>query len=221
MIEEYIQSRAECYNCYRPKVSCMCKYINKIDTNTSFIILMHPKEYRKTKNGTGFFTHRSLPNSKVFIGIDFTNHKEINKIIDDKDTNSYILYPDKNSIKLNNESIKEPNKKNVIFIIDSTWPCSKKILRQSKNLHDLPKISFDHTKHSAFKIKTQPSSYCLSTIESTLCILELLNKHGIESINQKELDGFLNPFEKMVEYQVKCSFDNRGSVRYKIPYKKS
>ena len=105
MIEEYIQSRAECYNCYRPKVSCMCKYINKIDTNTSFIILMHPKEYRKTKNGTGFFTHRSLPNSKVFIGIDFTNHKEINKIIDDKDTNSYILYPDKNSIKLNNESM--------------------------------------------------------------------------------------------------------------------
>lgn len=219
-IEDNIDYRSVCYNCYRPKKSCMCKYINKIDTSTQFIILMHPKEYRKTKNGTGYFTHKSLSNSKLFIGIDFTNHAEINKIISDKNNSCYILYPDKNSIKLNTENIKIQGKKSVIFIIDSTWPCSKKMLRVSKNLQTLPYISFEHTKHSAFKIKTQPSSYCLSTIESTLCILELLNKQGIENISQKNLDSFLNPFYKMVEYQVGCSLDNRGSVRYKVPYKR-
>lgn len=222
MLEECIESRSVCYKCYRPQNSCMCKYIKPIDTKTQFIILMHPKEYRKTKNGTGHFTHNSLINSKLFIGIDFTNHDEINEILADTDNNCYILYPGEDSIKLNQENIKEQGKKSVIFIIDSTWPCSKKMLRESKNLQALPHISFEHTKHSVFKIKTQPSSYCLSTIESTLCILELLNKQGVENISQKNLDGFLNPFLKMVEYQVKCSWDSKGEkVRYKEPYKRT
>lgn len=183
----------------------MCKFIEKIDTNTMFVILMHPKEYRKTKNGTGHFTNLSLRNSKIFIGIDFTKHTEINNILSNPNLSSYVLYPGSETIKLNTQSIKKENKRNVIFIIDSTWPCSRKILKLSKNLDNLPKISFEHTKSSNFKIKTQPNDYCLSTIESTLCILELLNNHGIENISQKSFDNFLAPFNKMVTYQIDCA----------------
>ena len=214
-------TREKCYNCYRPKSSCMCSHITKIQTNTKFIILMHPKEFRKTKNGTGHFTHLSLPNSQIFIGIDFSNHKQINSIINNDKNNCFILYPDKNSINLNEQNIKKQNKSTVIFIIDSTWACSVKILRVSKNLHNLPKVSFTHTKSSQFKIKTQPNSYCLSTIESTLCLLELLNMHNIESIKKEHFQNFLKPFEKMVEYQVKCSLESGDeTIRYKIPYRK-
>ncbi|RLA80253.1 MAG: DTW domain-containing protein, partial [Epsilonproteobacteria bacterium] len=195
-----IEDRERCYKCYRPLSSCMCKYINKIETSTQFIILMHPKEFKKTKNGTGHFTHLSLPNSKIFIGIDFNNHNEINNIIEDKNTNCFVLYPDENSIKLNTQTISKDDKKNVIFIIDSTWPCSRKILAVSKNIQTLPKVSFLHDKSSQFKIKTQPNKYCLSTMESTLCILELLNHHKIETIENENFDNFLQPFEKMVEY---------------------
>ena len=182
----------------------MCKYIHTIDTNTQFIILMHPKEFKKTKNGTGHFTHLSLPNSKIFIGIDFNHNYEINKILNDTTNNCYVLYPAKNSIKLNTQTITSANKKNVIFIIDSTWPCSRKILAVSKNIQTLPKISFLHNKSSQFKIKTQPNKYCLSTIESTLCVLELLNFHKIENISKIKFNNFLKPFEKMVEYQLNC-----------------
>ena len=73
----YYGAREKCYRCYRPKSSCMCSHIHEIETNTKFIILMHPKEFKKTKNGTGRLTHLSLPNSHLFIGIDFlyTNFK--------------------------------------------------------------------------------------------------------------------------------------------------
>ena len=74
----------------------------------------------------------------------------------------------------------------------------------SKNISTLPKVSFVHDKTSAYKIKTQPNEYCLSTIESTLCILELLHKHEIENISKESIDNFLTPFHKMVEYQVNC-----------------
>ena len=196
--------REKCYECYRPKKSCMCQHIQKIETNTKFIIIMHPKEFKKTKNNTGRFTHQSLPNSKIYVGIDFNEHKEINALLNDTNNSCYVLYPHKHSIKLNHQTIQEKDKTNVIFIIDSTWPCSHKILAVSKNISALPKVSFEHNKASAYKIKTQPNKYCLSTIESTLCILELLNNHQIENISQNKLDNFLKPFEKMVEYQIDC-----------------
>ena len=114
--------RQRCYSCYRPVTSCMCEHINPIETNTQFIILMHPKEFKKTKNGTGHFTHLSLPNSKIFIGVDFSEHEIINNILNDPTKNCYVLYPDEKSIKLNTQTIQKENKQNVIFIIDS--PCS-------------------------------------------------------------------------------------------------
>lgn len=197
-------TRETCYSCYRPKSSCMCDYVNAIETKTQFVILMHPKEFRKTKNGTGRFTHNSLPNSLLFIGIDFNHHTEINKIINDSCNNCFVLYPDINSIKLNEVNIQAEGKNNIIFIIDSTWPCSKKILAVSKNINMLPKISFEHTKSSEFKIKTQPNKYCLSTIESTVCVLELLTEHKIENIEKEQFEKFLQPFNEMVNYQINC-----------------
>ena len=221
-VEVFIEfeNREICYECYRPKSSCICEFVtNPIKTNTKFVILMHPKEFRKTKNGTGHMTNNSLQNCELHIGIDFTNHKRVNELLNNENYEAFILYPDINSIKLNTQKL--PNEKKVlIFIIDSTWPCSKKILRLSTNLHNLRKVSFEHNKSSQFKIKTQPNQYCLSTIESTLCLLEQLNLQNIENIPSKSLENFLKPFEQMVDYQVKCAFDE-NDVRYKIPYKKT
>jgi DTW domain-containing protein YfiP len=159
---------------------------------------MHPKEFKKIKNGTGHLTHLSLENSELFVGIDFTNHKKINDIIREYD--SFVLYPSADAINL---SKGKPflEKDMAIFIIDSTWSCSLKMLRDSKNLQVLKHVSFDSTKLSKFKIKQQPADFCLSTIESTLSLLELLYKYDIENINKKDLDGFLSPFEQMIAYQ--------------------
>jgi len=195
----------------------MCSYIKTIDTNTKFVILMHDKEFRKTKNGTGHFTNLSLNNCKLYVGVDFSKHKAVNELLDDKNNDCYVLYPSKDSINLNTTKLSN-NKRNVIFIIDSTWACSKTLLYASPNINCLPKISFSHTKTSNFKIKIQPEEHCLSTIESTLCVLELLNINGNENI--KNLNNFLKPFEKMVEYQISCSNNESKDIRYKVPLSK-
>ena len=193
----------------------MCKHtIKPLETNTKFVILMHPKEFKKTKNGTGHLTNNSLENCELHIGIDFTNNKRINSLIEDEDYESFVLYPDENAIKLNEEKL-STKKNSLIFIIDSTWPCSKKILRLSKNLALLPKLSFVHNKSSQFMIKTQPNVHCLSTIESTLCVLEQLNTQNIENISSNSLDNFLNPFVQMVKYQISCASVDGKFVRFK------
>ncbi len=179
---------------------------------------MHPKEFRKTKNGTGHMTNNSLENCELHVGIDFTNHKRVNELLNNEKYEAYVLYPHNNSIKLNTQKLPS-SKKSLIFIIDSTWPCSKKILRLSKNLKNLKKISFEHDKSSQFKIKTQPNEYCLSTIESTLCVLEQLNFHKTENISKVSLEEFLNPFEKMVDSQLNY-ISEKKNVRFKETFKK-
>ncbi len=199
--------RAKCYSCYRPKSSCMCGHIRAIETKSKFIVLMHPKEFKKTKNGTGHLTHLSLPNSELFMGIDFSDNVRINDIIATHE--SFILYPSKQALNLSHQNPLEKTSLHVkkpmaIFLIDSTWACSLKMMRLSKNLHALSHISFEPTKRSEFKIKEQPLDYCLSTIESTLTVLELLNHWGIETISAKKLDTFLTPFHTMIAYQLRC-----------------
>ena len=195
--------RSICYHCYRPKTSCMCSHITPLETKTRFVILMHPKEFRKTKNGTGHFTNLSLTNCEMHVGVDFSQNEKINEIIDNH--TCYVLYPSDTSIKLNEQSISKEGKGIVLFLIDSTWPCSRAMLRASPNIDALQKVSFTHTKSSAFIFKEQPQNYCLSTMESTLCVLELLNKHQLENIETKSLENFLSPFHKMVEYQLSCN----------------
>ena len=182
----------------------MCTYITPIDTNTRFVILMHPKEFRKTKNGTGHFTNLSLKNCELHVGIDFTEHAAINTIINNPSNICYTLYPHEKSINLNETSIGEEKRNTVIFLIDSTWPCSRAILTASPNIDTLQKVSFTHTEISKFTFKQQPKEYCLSTMESTLCVLNLLDTHQIEHIEHQKLDHFLLPFTKMVEYQLSC-----------------
>jgi DTW domain-containing protein YfiP len=167
------------------------------------VILIHPKEFKKEKNGTGLFTHLQLKNSSLIMGVNFSQDKQVNKILNDSNIDSYILYPGTGSINLSQKNSKlTQNKKNrVIFIIDGTWPCAKKMLKLSTNLHSIPKISFDNTIRSQFLIKQQPYPACLSTIESVHHLLSLLNKKDIESVT---LENFLLPFEKMVEFQIKC-----------------
>jgi len=198
-------SRAICYSCYRPKSSCMCAHIHAFDTHTRFVILMHPKEFRKTKNGTGHFTNLSLNHCEIHVGIDFTQHEKINAILNDVDNDCYVLYPSETSINLNESTIGSKEKNTVLFLIDSTWPCSRAILRASKNLDSLQKVSFTHNKSSHFTFKEQPKDYCLSTMESTLCVLELLNTHQCEKIAPEILKNFLLPFKKMVDYQLSCN----------------
>lgn len=210
----YYGDREKCYRCYRPKSSCMCEYCEHIDTVTKFVILMHPKEFKKVKNNTGHFTHQSLPNSELFVGIDFSDNKRINEIIATHE--SYILFPSNDALNISMHNPKTSTKPLAIFIIDSTWACTKKMFTLSKNLNQLRHISFTTTKTSQYEIKVQPDAAYLSTIESTQVVLECLNDLKIEEIRSQKLENFTRPFLKMIEYQKKLIANPRThAVRFK------
>jgi DTW domain-containing protein YfiP len=165
---------------------------------------MHPKEYKKEKNGTGHMTKLQLDNSEIIVGVDFTNNRRVNELLNKENSASFLLYPGKENFNL---SIQESSEINAfmgdnphIFILDGTWPCARKMLKLSKNLQKLKRVSFDNEIKSKFIIKQQPEPLCLSTIESVYTVINLLKEGGIEQCDTKD---FLIPFEKMIESQVK------------------
>jgi len=184
---------------------------------------MHPKEYRKEKSGTGHITSLQLEKSEIIVGVDFTNNKRVNEILANEKSCSFLLYPEKDNF---NFSIRKSAEINAImgnnphiFILDDTWPCARKMLKLSKNLQKLKRVSFDNKIKSKFIIKQQPESLCLSTIESVYTVLNLLKERDFEECETK---NFLIPFEKMIEYQLEyvlnpnsknyCSTANREIV---------
>jgi len=187
----------------RPSSTCVCKHINAVETNCRFIILMHPKEYKKEKNGTGHMTGLQLKNSEIIVDVDFTNHRRVNEILNDENSSSFLMYPGKESFNLSLENGEATTsflgKKPNIFILDGTWPCARKMLKLSKNLRALKKVSFDNEIKSKFVIKQQPQALCLSTIESVYTVINILNESGYEDCDTKD---FLLPFEKMIDSQV-------------------
>ncbi|WP_101902625.1 DTW domain-containing protein [Tenacibaculum dicentrarchi] len=215
--------RSKCYKCMMPSSSCICKYINRSQTKTRFIILMHPKEYKKERNGTGRMTNLQLENSEIIVGVDFTNNKRVNEILTEEKNSSFLLYPGEDtfnlSIRESSDIISFMGDNPHIFILDGTWPCARKMLKLSKNLQKLKRVSFDNKIKSKFTIKQQPAPLCLSTIESVYTVLNLLNQSNLEQCNTKD---FLIPFEKMIDHQIKCMVDtNNKELIPKNVYKKN
>jgi DTW domain-containing protein YfiP len=196
--------RAVCYRCMRPEVICLCWFITARDTRTRFVLLMHPMEFKKEKNGTGRATHLSLSNSEIIVGVDFSEDPRVNALIDEPGHDCRLIYPGTSALNLSRQDYRPaPGKKPVLFLIDATWPCAKKMMRLSDNLQELPRISFDDGRPSEFFIKQQPDPMCLSTVETVHRVLEFFGASGLEEFDENSGRQLLLPFRSMIEIQIR------------------
>ncbi len=213
------KQRTTCWNCGRRIEMCLCSLVQKFDTNALFFFLVHPKEFRKEKVGSGRISHSSLPNSIFHMGIDFSHDKIVNEIIDDPNNFCVILWPGEESLPITNSYIIEQGqiKRLVVFILDGTWTCARKMYRQSSNLQKIQKVAIYPSAPSIFVIKQQPLENCLSTIEALVYVLKDLEKAGLEK--EANWDDILIPFKRMIQQQIEISQDpTRKSYRGKQSY---
>lgn len=201
-----------CYKCHRLQKLCLCHLIIPFDTQFRFVILMHPMEAKKEKIGTGRVCLAGLKNSQMIMGIDFTDDSEVNDLINDPNNACYTLYPGEKAINVSEGDVsllknQIDSKKNIIvFLIDGTWPCAKKMMKLSKNINSLPRVSFTPKNESIFEIKEQPADYCLSTLESIHFFIQECNRRELERTQNAE-DNLIDVFKSMIKYQVECAVD--------------
>ena len=181
--------------------------VKKFDCGINFVLLIHPIEVKR-RIATGRMSHLCLENSFLIKGQNYTDNNLVNERLADASCHSVILYPgiqSENISKLSNlerADLFPKNKKLQIFVIDGTWATARKMVRQSLNLLNLPRISFTPEKPSNFRVRKQPSSVCYSTIEAIHHTIDLLGDSQGFTTSNRAHDGLISVFNFMVENQL-------------------
>ena len=149
------------------------------------------------------------------MGIDFTKNERLNSLISDERYFPVLLYPDENAWNAQKEGFREKLGVRTLLaiIIDSTWFCSKKMLRLSENVSRLPKISFCGSYRSIFTFKREPSEECVSTIETCYYLIRELKESKIVG-NGVNPEPLMTAFKEMVKFQLQKENDR---IEGKIP----
>lgn len=186
-------------------------------TVTRFVFLMHPKEYRHEKAGTGRLTHLCLSNSEIVVGIEFDGHPRLRELTDDPANHVVLLYPGPQAVNLSTDAPPVTDgRRLVVLLLDATWACARKMLKLSPSLQRLPRVMFTPTAPSKFIIKQQPQEGCLSTLEATHQLLEVMAARGFDAYPLPgQLPGL---FERMQAFQLACAADPDRDGYRRRPY---
>jgi DTW domain-containing protein YfiP len=213
-------SRPMCYRCFWPQSLCWCESIRPMDTRTKFVFLMHPKEFKHEKAGTGRLTHLCLANSELHMGIGFDGNPSVQTLINDPAYFPVLLYPGVTARNISEGGVAAralDERRLLIFLLDGTWSCARKMLRLSSSLKRLPRVMFNNGQQSRFVIKQQPQVGCLSTLEATHEALVALERSGLD--RYADPDQLLRLFQRMQDFQIRCAADpTRNGYRHQ-PYK--
>jgi len=212
-------SREMCYRCFWPKALCWCPSLLPMETRTRFVFLLHPKEFKEEKAGTGRLTHLCLPNSEMHMGKGFDDNPVVQALIADPANFPVLLYPGVQARNLSHGGLTAADlggRRLVVFLLDATWSGARKMLRLSPSLQRLPRIMFTPESPSRYVIKQQPQAGCLSTLEAVHELLLVLERNGLDRYPQPDL--LLGIFQRMQDFQLRCAADpNRPGYR-RQPY---
>lgn len=181
---------------------------------------MHPKEFKQEKSGTGRLTALSLAGSTIEMGVGFDDHPAVNRLIDDEANFPVLLYPAVGAMNVSEGGLTPEvlgDRRLVVFLLDGTWACAKKMLTESHRLQSLPKLMFTPVERSKWLIKRQPHEWCLSTLEATHQLLGALSAAGLDAYPDPQALPRL--FQSMQEFQISCANDPNRSGYRKKPYK--
>lgn len=205
--------RELCLICNRSRATCFCGFVKPFDTQARFVLLMHPKEFKRQSTGTGRLASLALRNSGILMGVDFTDDATFNQILSDRRYHPVILFPGNGSVNLSEgDALHVPQGKTLLIVVlDGTWRLARKIMHMSKNLHTLPRICFTPKELSRFRIKRQPEAYCVSTIEAVHHLLDVMETRGLERLDGRH-DTLIEAIDSLVRFQE--SYIGKGEPRH-------
>lgn len=193
-----------CLKCLRKKSACLCSYIRPIDCGIKIVFLQHQKEAKHQKTGTGRLSYLCLESSELIVGVDFSQNKRVNELLQDTKYLPFVLYPAPNALTAKSPDLPKLLQKKtlLVFVIDGTWFCAKKIMQKSINLQPLPTLSFYGSYKSLFTFKREPRIDFISTIESCYYLIkELQDQHLSKTCDPAPL---MTVFKKMVLFQLEA-----------------
>ena len=203
--------REFCWTCHRPAAACFCELTLPFVSFADFALIVHPYEARSTV-GTAWILRRSISNLKWIRskGIDLDIDPSFLGLLNTPNTVPLLLFPGPQALNVNQASTQAwrvlvPNSQRpLFFVIDGTWTQAHAMLRKSRVLRSLPRVSFETSQPSEYGFKTQPHPACLSSVEGVHRVIEVLALRDWGTLPAlREHDRMIEIFKRMIEFQLR------------------
>ncbi|MFV0575700.1 MAG: tRNA-uridine aminocarboxypropyltransferase [Vibrio sp.] len=197
-----ISSSRYCPKCNKANNACICDWIQTISSTIKVVVLQHSTEVKRPM-GTAKILQLSLTLCEVFVGEDFSDHQELNALLEDPNIEPLVIYPNDQSEPLSQKVQQSPlakGKQYCLILLDGTWKKAYKMWQLSTNLHSLPCVVLTDDVNGDklqgnYRIRKAPTDQHLSTVEAGFYALQHLEP-------QCDFSPLVNAFNHMVDFQI-------------------
>ncbi|MFO0570626.1 MAG: tRNA-uridine aminocarboxypropyltransferase [Polyangiaceae bacterium] len=195
--------RAYCYRCMKPRITCLCARILRVDNRTTVWLLQHPRE-RFHPIGTARILELGLARFASSIAF----HAQRPASSPALAGRAALLYPSADARDLSELAVDE--RPDVLVVLDGTWHHTHALARDFEFLGRLPRVKLPAGPASRYRIRKEPRHECVSTVEAVVRALALLEPET------PGLEGLLEAFEALIDDQLRYVRARAGPRRMKL-----
>lgn len=196
-----MSKRERCSACQRPLTHCYCHLLVNVENRWPVQILQHPLESRHAL-GTARIAALCLRHCELETAASHSSP------FLNTSPEPVLLYPGPDSLPL--EALIDGPIRPLLFL-DATWRKSRRMLLESPALAQLPKYCLPATPTSRYRIRREPNSQALSTLEAIVYSLA-----SLEGDNEK-----YQPLLKIMDELIDEQIAQMGQEVYERNYKKT
>ncbi len=193
------EARPYCYRCDKPASMCLCSRLTPIDNGVGIHVLQHPQE-RRHAVGTARLLRIGLADVRIHVlGL---SGKSAAVAPVDLPGGAGLLYPSADARDL--ATLPAGEQPSNLVVIDGTWTQAHRLFRDNPWISALPRYCLPAGEGSRYRIRAEPRLECLSTVESVVAALRILQPdlRGTETL--------VSAFDAMIDAQIEASA--RGST---------
>lgn len=193
--------RPYCYRCDKPRATCICGTVPRLDNRTGVTIVQHPRE-RRHPLGTARFAELGLRDVRILV--DTAGRFRGTELPVPFPPKTGILYPSPDAVPLPPPS--SPGAPEHLLVIDGTWHQAKTLYRDMAWLRTFPHYVLSPDAPSRYRIRREPELSYISTLEALLLAITQLEP-GLD------VERLLLAFDAMIDRQIECektSTSHRG-----------
>jgi len=184
-----MSKRAFCQQCNKALSACICHSIRALSNQHFLHVLQDPSEKNKAI-GTARILALSLSQVKISVGEVFSSHEfDLN--------NSFLVFPDNSAKAVEHlKKTQEINDNSQFILLDGSWKKAYKLLMMNPFLQHLPKVTFNTTYQTSYRIRKSSREDGVSTVEAGYYLLSELEN------DYEKFKPLLKSFETMINFQI-------------------
>ena len=195
----YISPR-RCTGCEIRRPLCFCDCIERIETKTRVIILMHTSEEVLTSN-TAKLSAKALSNSELRIyGRQY--ERMSTEGLSQLGLTSLLLFPSPHAKLLTKEFVEDLSEPATLIVPDASWRTTTKFVRHEPSLAGIQHVKLEPGAPSEYLLRKQSSEQNLCTLEAIARALGILDSIDV----QRKL-------EKLLRVLVERTLWSRGLIK--------